>query len=125
MSTPVKDQQTAKLWFTKKFVNETLAEVINEIHALGFNTSPINPEVKPSNSIRQYGYCRHTKDNEGVRYCTISISRNHTSPEDVRETIAHEVCHTVLDTKGHGDYWKRIAAKMNETYGYHIRRCSS
>lgn len=39
-------------------------------------------------------------------------------------TILHELCHAMPNTKGHGKQWKEYAALVGRMYNTHITRCS-
>lgn len=60
---------------------------------------------------------------------TIEISekllKENVSDKSVKETIIHELLHTVKGTKGHTGLWKVLAEKVNHAYGYNIKRVSS
>lgn len=42
-----------------------------------------------------------------------------------KNTIMHEILHTVDDCFNHGNKWKTMADKVNRAYGYNIKRCTS
>lgn len=43
----------------------------------------------------------------------------------LKETILHEMIHTVSGCMNHGDKWKRLADKVNRAYGYTISRVNT
>lgn len=42
-----------------------------------------------------------------------------------KNTIMHEILHTVDGCLNHGAKWKAVADKVNKAYGYNIKRCTS
>ncbi len=65
------------------------------------------------------------KNNE-IRY-TIEISKAllEAPTQSIKEVLAHEVLHTTPDGDKHTGIWKKYAAIMNQSYGYHIKRTLS
>ena len=43
----------------------------------------------------------------------------------LKDTILHELCHTVEGGMCHTGKWKQATKKLNETFGYNICRCAS
>lgn len=43
----------------------------------------------------------------------------------IQNTIMHEVLHTVKGCDNHGELWKRYAKKVNDAYGYNVKRTTS
>ena len=47
-------------------------------------------------------------------------------PENkIREVLAHELLHTCEGCRNHGIHWKVYAQRMNNAYGYDIKRATS
>ena len=42
----------------------------------------------------------------------------------LKDTIQHELLHTIPGCMNHGDRWQRYAAYVNREYGYHVSRCA-
>ena len=47
------------------------------------------------------------------------------SDDGAKNTIIHELLHTVEGCDNHGLNWQREAEKVNRTYNYKIKRCNS
>ena len=47
------------------------------------------------------------------------------SEKVVKDTIVHELLHTIKGCMNHGKLWKTYAKIVNSVYGYNIQRCSS
>lgn len=71
---------------------------------------------KIGNSKRNYGLCRNKKNIE------ISMWLLKLDDKEIKNTIIHELLHTLDNTKGHDYRWKYYASVMNKEYGYHISR---
>lgn len=41
------------------------------------------------------------------------------------DTLLHEMLHTVDGCLNHGTKWKMLAKRLNDKFGYHIKRCTS
>lgn len=107
-----------------KNIDNLLEEVIKEAQELNIpvpiNISKkvyINPRPK-----RRYGCCK-TID----RKHHIEISKFVLEADEhiVKSVLAHEVLHTCEGCNNHGDRWKEYALRMNERYGYKIKRAST
>lgn len=65
---------------------------------------------------RKQGSCYLIEISEFVLSCNERI---------VRAILAHEVLHTCKGCSNHGPIWKEYAEKMNQQYGYQIKRVST
>lgn len=108
----------------KETLNAVLNEVIDEARELNIpvphNISReiiINPRPR-----KRYGCCRRKGDK-----FTIEISSFILACQDkkIKGVIAHEVLHTCPGCYEHGSRWKEYAGRMNDKYGYNIKRTSS
>lgn len=105
-------------------LNRTLKEVIKEARELNI---PVPNNIKEKVRIngrpkKRFGCCRR----ENLMY-EIELSRFvlDCTEKIVRSVIAHEVLHTCRGCYEHGKLWKEYASKMNDAYGYNIKRVSS
>lgn len=71
---------------------------------------------KIGKSKRNYGVCYNKKDIEISKW-TLQLE-----DKEIKNTIIHELLHTLDDTKGHDHRWKYYASVMNREYGYNISR---
>lgn len=81
-------------------------------------------KIELSKSLTQFGVCYWKwGKNDRKEDIKIKVSEYHlaNSEDDVRQTIAHELCHTAPGN-GHGKEWKKWAGLMNAAYGYHLSR---
>lgn len=101
-----------------------LDESIKEIEAVGIKRGNNIEFIIDNKTKTRWGQtCR-----KGNGFC-ISISSELLSDEvpdrACKETIIHEILHTVDLCYNHGKEWKRNAQIMNQTYGYNIKRVDS
>lgn len=88
--------------------------------------------IKPAKSIKwvinsraktRWGQCRKT----GLLGYEIQIAErlltdDRISEKDCKETIIHEILHSCYGCMKHTGRWKEYATRMNEAYGYDIKR---
>lgn len=85
---------------------------------------PLSSRICPTVAVNRraktrLGCCR-TKN--GVHTVEIAAALLEADEHLVRQTLAHEVLHTCPGCANHGPRWKQYAARMNNLYGYDIRR---
>ena len=104
--------------------NKLLQEVITEASTLNI---PISPNIQREITIntrskKRLGQCKK-RENKFI----IELSHVFAQADDfaVKQTLAHEILHTVKDCFNHGQTWKHYAAKMNNAYGYNITRTNT
>lgn len=101
--------------------DKLMAEVAEQARRLGV---PLSAQVEPnvrinSRAVKRLGCCRR----QGGRYVIELAERVAKGTEDsCRETLAHELLHTCWGCQNHGALWKEYARRMNEAYGYNIKR---
>lgn len=117
-----------------KNLTKLFNECIADCDSLGIKYGHITNVSVNTRAKRRWG---QTKTHRPYKYSTchkdytfdISIS-NRLLEDDVEDmvaknTIMHEILHTVEDCQNHGDKWKAMADKVNRTYGYNVKRCTS
>lgn len=77
----------------------------------------INPRPK-----RRFGCCSTKGGKHNIEISEFLLKAD---KKKIRGVIAHEVLHTCRGCRDHGARWKEYAAKMNDAYGYEIKRTSS
>lgn len=113
---------------TDERINRMLAESIVLLKELGVPISDsVAPEVKLTSAHSYYGVCCP----KGSRkYCTeyeyyieISGFTLENTEKSLRNTLIHELIHTVPGGLTHVGAWKKWAKYVSEKTGYDIRRC--
>lgn len=107
----------------KSFVTRLVHRYHAELKEKGYDILPIE-EVKFSSAINTFGICiRHTLTNT----CTIKISERcfYSGEGKLKNTILHELCHCIRDSKGHGAKWQSYAYRIGKEYNTHITQYAS
>lgn len=108
-------------------INRMLAECIDFLKELGVPISDsICPQVRLTGSHRTYGRCcakgslkRYTKYDFYIELSGHTLSK---SEKFLRNTIIHELLHTVPDGLCHTGEWKKWARYVNARTDYNIQR---
>jgi len=107
---------------TQEYIDGLLALAIAQARAVNIPVSrDIRPQVRLNRRARtRFGCCVR----RGGGY-TIELSdqlARQGGEEVVLRVLAHEVLHTCYGCSNHGARWRGYAQRMNEAYGYQIRR---
>ena len=103
----------------KSFVTRLVHKYHDELKEKGYPIREIR-EVKFSRSIKKHGSCATYKFSND---CTITISEIAFSGgnETLKNTILHELTHSIRGCKGHGEVWQRYANEIGNMYGIKIQ----
>ena len=112
---------------TDERINRMLAESIDLLKGLHVPISDsICPDVRLTGSHAYYGRCsprgslkRYTEYEYYIEVSGYSIDNTEKS---LRNTLIHELLHTVPDGMRHTGEWKRWATFVREKTGYNIQR---
>ena len=112
---------------TDERINRMLAECIAQMKELGVPISDsICPEVRLIGSDAYYAKCRGKGIlkiyNEYVYYIEVSGYSIDNTEKSLRNTLIHELIHTVPDGMRHTGEWKRWAKYVSENTPYNIKR---
>lgn len=105
-------------------LNRTLSEVISEARELNI---PVSNNIKGKVRIngrpkKRFGCCRRKENTYVIEISEFVLE----CPEKIiRGVIAHEVLHTCNECYEHGKKWREYSERMNQAYGYNIKRVSS
>ena len=107
---------------TQSELDKLLALVIAQARTIRIPVSPaIDPRVRLNCRARtRFGCCIR----RGGAY-TIELAEQLAREGEegaVLQVLAHEVLHTCYGCSNHGKRWQGYARRMNDAYGYHIRR---
>lgn len=106
-------------------INQLLETVVNEIRVIGIVPSDkISRRVLIAEKGRFFGRCRHEKDT-GRFTITLNKAMLKSDEHYIRETLAHEVLHTVEGCFNHSPLWKRYARYTASQLGYNITTTST
>jgi len=107
-----------------KNLNAIVEECRLDIESLGIELGNIKEVTINTRAASRWGQCRKRG---GVYYIDISASLLTDDIDDMatKNTVAHELLHTIKGGMKHTGEWKAAAEKLNAVYGYHIKRCTS
>ena len=106
-----------------KDLNKLLSEVLEDFDALDIKYGKIVEITPNSRAKSRWGQCR--KKHQG--YCiniNVALLADNIGDQGAKETIAHEVCHTIKGCMNHGATWKHYAQLLS-VFGYNIKRTNS
>lgn len=69
---------------------------------------------------RTLGFC--SKKNGTFVIEVSAVFANSSIEKDIKNTIIHEMLHTLDDCMNHGKVWQSYADRVNRSLGYHIKR---
>ena len=108
--------------FTLNDFSDLFEEVKVELYNLGFKeVFTNNYQLMFFTSTHTFGKCAKI---EHSRY-KISLNKQYAdcvTIDQIKNTLMHELIHSLKNTKGHTGKWKQVANLVNNKYGYHITR---
>lgn len=112
---------------TDPVINQMLQECIALMDELGVPISKnIAPEVTLTKAFSYYGRCcpkgSFKKYTEYDFYIEISAHTLGNTEKSIRNTLIHELLHTIPGDTGHRGVWKKWANYVNSKTDYHIQR---
>jgi len=106
-------------------IEEMLQEEIVKAREAGIPiSSSIDPHIEFPKARSFYGMCHH-KDTKHSKYdyrIRISEFFAPAPEEEIRQTLMHELIHTISGCHGHDANWRKWAGVANTRYGYQIAR---
>ena len=109
-----------------KDLNKIALECMAELDALNI------PYVKPSKitvntrAKSRWGQCRRVSKTEFTINISERILRDDVSDAATKNTVIHELLHTIEGCQNHGPKWKRYANQVNRSYPkYNIQTTTS
>lgn len=107
-----------------KNLNSLLNECLRECDAVGIQYGNIVEASINKRFARRWGQCVKKANGFHISINAVLLEDD-VSDEAAKNTIVHEILHTVVGCQNHGKKWKALAKLMNDTYGYSIKRCDS
>lgn len=71
---------------------------------------------------RCWGSCRKNKDGSFLIKISPVLMDEHTPSDSLKDTLYHELLHTVPNAMSHGKTWLHLAQKVNGATGLNIKR---
>lgn len=94
-------------------------EVINEAERLGYNTK--SPALFMYKSTCRWGTCRTVRGTSYIGLNEVFLN----DPEKSRDTLIHELAHSLVPKDGHGSKWHSIGDNIGKKWSIEMSRCSS
>lgn len=106
-----------------KDLKKLFDEVLEDFDALDIHYGHIVEIVPNYRAKARWGQCRRRPDGYYININAALLADN-ISDQGAKETIAHEICHTIKGCMNHGDKWKHYAQLLS-VFGYNIKRTNS
>ena len=81
-------------------------------------------DVTPNTRARRWGQCRMVPGGYTINI-SVDLLDERNSEKGLKETIIHELLHTVDGCMNHGAKWKKLAGMVNNAFNMNIQRTSS
>ena len=108
-----------------KNLNKLYHDCLWDIHSLGINTGKINSITINTRAKKRWGLTKMNPDGSFDININASLLRDDLDDMAAKNTIAHEILHTVKGCFDHKALWQSYADKVNRAYGYNIKRCTA
>lgn len=105
-------------------LNIVARECMSELDRIGIEYGNVKKFEVNTRAKSRWGRCRKTGGYYIIEV-NVDLLDERNDLNGLKETILHELLHSCKDCMNHGKEWKRLAAKVNHTYGYNITRCSN
>lgn len=107
---------------TQEYIDGLLALAVAQARAVKIPVSQeIAPRVRLNRRARTRFGCCIRKEGKYTIELSAQLAEQG-SGDAILQVLVHEVLHTCYGCSNHGVRWKGYAQRMNEAYGYHIRR---
>ena len=100
-------------------------DCLMDVHALGINTGKINSITVNTRAKKRWGLTKKNPDGSFDININAALLADDMDIWAAKNTVAHEILHTVKGCFDHKALWQEYANRMNEAYGYNIKRCTS
>lgn len=78
-------------------------------------------KISLNHSYRAWGVCRKLPDNTFQIELNDMLFENYASDASIKDTLLHEMCHTLPNSDGHDTEWQKAVNKLNTMFGYNIQ----
>lgn len=110
-----------------KNVNDLYTVCMEEVKAVGIVPGKIVSVTVNTRAKKRWGQCKRMKNGTYSINISSSLMQDNVKIEAVKNTMAHEILHTVRGCMNHGPAWQAVADRMNKAYPdiYNIKRTTS
>ena len=107
---------------TQKKAEQMVAFCVEQFKSIGIQPGKIRKVELNHRAVKVNGTCTHHKKDGDHTITIMTIPSKLRTDEEVMNTVAHEICHTLA--YGHGAEFHKLAKKVNSALGYNIDTCS-
>ena len=107
-----------------KDINKVYEVCSNKLSDIGIHHGDIINLSVNTRAKRRWGRCSHSINGFKIEISS-TLLEDSVSDEATETTMLHELLHSCKGCLNHGNEWKRLADKVNNTYGYNIKRITS
>ena len=114
--------------FDERIMKKLTSECENELKSIGYQLPTINYKINNRAKTR-LGQCKQKIKNV---YYEINLSSNYMDEyikmnriDKIKNTIIHELLHTMPNCMNHGNEWQKHANIVNKKLGYNISRLAT
>ena len=102
-------------------LNAVARDCLQTLRQLGIPTGRIREFYADSRSRRRWGVCKKEPDGSFRIGISVRLLEDSAPLQSLRQTLFHELLHTVPGCMDHSANWKRYAALLNRQLGLSIR----
>lgn len=107
-----------------KDLTKLFNECLKECSKLGIRYGNIVEVTINTRAKKRWGQTCRRADGFHINISSVLL-RDDVSDKATKDTIIHEILHTVDGCFDHKAKWQTMANKVNKAYGYNIKRCTS
>ena len=96
-------------------------ECMTELDSIGINYNKNVSFTINTKALRRLGLCTLHKNTYSIQISSILLDEENPVMA-LKNTIMHELLHTVPDCMNHGALWQCLANRVNKTLGYTVSR---
>jgi predicted SprT family Zn-dependent metalloprotease len=108
-----------------KKLNELAIECMAELDEIGIQYGNVVKWEINTRAKKRWGLCTRLPNGNYVISISNRLLEDNVAEQSAKDTIIHELLHTVKGCMNHKAEWKYQADKVNRAYGYNIKRCTS
>lgn len=101
-----------------------LEECQEQLDELGIQYGDVSEITVNKRAKKRWGQCCKQGDSYNINISSMLMDER-VSDESLRTTVMHELLHTCSGAMNHGKTWKRLAERVNDKYGYNVKRCTN
>ena len=108
-----------------KDLNDIANNCMRKLDALGIRYGTIVRLDVNRRAKKRWGQCRTEPGHAFSININQRLLQDDVPMKAIEETMLHELIHTCDGCMDHGAKWRAIVAKVNQAYGYNIKRANS